>query len=1134
MSSKSSKHGKGKIPPGIFVLVLLLLVVGMFAFFHLPTQEIRKSEMVLKNQLNSPIQADLFLELMNSGKNILSQGISGAEKAAENFKQATELSPGDLDAHLNLANALLLLGRIDEVLSQTSEALKLNSNAAAAHYISGCAYVRKGQFEEAVQSLQIAKQIDHTINAVSYQLGRAHQGLGQWQLAASEFEEVVQFDPGHPSAYYNLSQTYLRLDRREDAEQMLEKHQEVVAKNPLSSDPSVTEKCIYTEAIAPFLLEQPEKVGIEVKFVDATQSMLGANASAYSGPVGLLDVGHDDQLDLLLREKDQGFKLLMQQQGIFTSQGFPVPELPGATYHQCLIGDLQHQGSMRSGQQEDAILISDQGTQVFQISPNGMMSDSSLFARLAPLRAHQGRLTDFDITGKLDLIALNSTNRSLLFYRNEGTFSFRPEATQTNLPPGLSGVIDFLFEDWDGDDLPDLFVALESQPARLYLKQRGAPMKLAAACADWPQADAFAVGDLNNDLRMDVAFLTADDIRIHTQGAEAPVVLPLNGLHPSSLEMMDYDNDGWLDLLAFGGDAFRVWRNRGLEGFADVSESLGLNQLQMGDVQQIHKGDLDGDCDSDWILTLADQSIRILRNEGGNANTLMKVRMEGSRSNPSGIGVKLEVTTGGLRLMRTLHQLPFEIGLGKRTKADSIDPHWSDTITQVDYEIESCSSLVVFELEMPTGSCPYLYGWDGEQFRFITDLLGAAPLGLPLAEGVYIPADTEEIVWIGNESLFPPKDGHHVLQITEELREVLYLDEAKMMLVDHPVGTEVHSTSKLVPRPPFPEHKLRTFGHALPVASAERSDGKDVTAALRHIDSKMLSPVALQAPQLRGLAEPYSVELDFGHVDGEQPWALVMTGWLHFGGGMANMGASHHPELGFPFPTLEIRDANGAWQPVDITVGAPAGKTKTIIADLAGKLPTGKLHLKLSMAFEIHWDRIQLMQAVGEDNTQIHVVQPSHTDLHWRGFSPYEDLPWTQPLTPDYEQVHFSPNWLITPSGWCTRYGEVDDLIAKRDDALLLMNGGDELTLKFDSAQMPPRKSSMQREFFLMTSGWDKDADFHVAKGWTVGPLPWHGMNDQDYGNEPRPEQLNDEWIQSYNTRWIGEMTLRKNRRGKE
>ena len=59
-------------------------------------------------------------------------------------------------------------------------------------------------------------------------------------------------------------------------------------------------------------------------------------------------------------------------------------------------------------------------------------------------------------------------------------------------------------------------------------------------------------------------------------------------------------------------------------------------------------------------------------------------------------------------MMRTLDEIPLEIGLGKRKKVDSIDPHWTDTITQVDYEIEDCSSLVMFELEMPTGSCPYL------------------------------------------------------------------------------------------------------------------------------------------------------------------------------------------------------------------------------------------------------------------------------------------------------------------------------------------------------------------------------------------------------------------------------------------
>ena len=1130
MTSQSGNHGGGKIPPGVFVLLLLLLVAGMFAMFHVPTQEIRKQQQAASNQSDGMDVSDQFMELMNSGKNMLNQGLSGAEKAAESFKRATELNPGDLDAKLNLANALLLMGRAEEVLQQTSEALKLNPNSAAAHYITGCAHVRMGQFEQAVQSLQIAKQIDHTINAVSYQLGRAHQGLGQWQPAASEFEEVIQFDPEHPSAYYNLSQTYLRMDRRADAENMLEKHQEVVAKNPLSADPSVTEKCIYTEAIAPFQLEQPELEGIAVKFVDVTSEMLGENADSYQGPIGLLDVGHDDQLDILVRQKEQGFKLLTQQAGQFHSQGFPVPALPDAKYFQCLIGDLQHQGSMRTGQQEDVILLSDQGTQVFQVSPNGMMSDSSMFSRLAPLHALKAHLTDFDITGKLDLMALNSTNRSLLFHRNQGTFSFTLETSNTNLPSGLTGVVDFMFDDWDGDDLPDLFVALESEPARLYLKKRGAAMELAEVSADWPQASSLVVGDLNNDLRMDVVFLTETGAQVRLQGAETSSDLKFNGSQPKSLELLDYDNDGWLDLVALGGDQMQVWRNRGLEGFIDVSTALGLNEVQLGPVQSLHRGDLDGDCDTDWVLTLADQSIRILKNEGGSANTMMKVRMEGSRSNPSGIGVKLEVTTGGLRMMRSLHQLPFEIGLGKRRKVDSIDPHWTDTITQVDYEIESCSSLVIFELEMPTGSCPYLYAWDGESFRFVTDLLGAAPLGLPVAEGVYIPADTEEIVWVGNDALFPSKDGQHVLQITEELREVLYLDEAKLMVVDHPAGTEVHSTSKLLPKPPFPEHQLQTFGDARSVRSARRNDGKDVTDALKQIDQDMASPVELQVPQLRGLAEPYSIEMDFGHVNGEDPWALVLTGWLHFGGGMANMGASHHPDLGFPFPTLEIKKADGDWHPLDVNVGAPAGKTKTIVVDLAGQLHTGPLQLKLSMAFEIHWDRIQLMQAVGESDTQVYTMSPSSTDLHWRGFSPFMDLPWTQPLTPDYDRVSFAPNWLVTPSGWCTRYGEVDELLSVRDDQLVLMNGGDELTLNFASEQMPPRKPEFERDFFLMTSGWDKDADFHVAKGWTVGPLPWHGMNDQAYGIEHRPDHLDGEWMKIYNTRWVGEMTLRKKR----
>src|SRR5438132_14082635 len=99
--------------------------------------------------------------------------------------------------------------------------------------------------------------------------------------------------------------------------------------------------------------------------------------------------------------------------------------------------------------------------------------------------------------------------------------------------------------------------------------------------------------------------------------------------------------------------------------------------------------------------------------------------------------------------------------------------------------------------------------------------MGAAPLGLPLAEGRYIEADPEEFVWIGNEQTFPARDGQYQLQITEELREVLYLDEAKLVVVDHEPGTEVHPTDKLLPGGPFPRGGIMTVHHEHPLQKAE-------------------------------------------------------------------------------------------------------------------------------------------------------------------------------------------------------------------------------------------------------------------------------------------------------------------------
>src|SRR5690606_29837282 len=137
-------------------------------------------------------------------------------------------------------------------------------------------------------------------------------------------------------------------------------------------------------------------------------------------------------------------------------------------------------------------------------------------------------------------------------------------------------------------------------------------------------------------------------------------------------------------------------------------------------------------------------------------------------------------------------------------------------------------------------------------------------------------------------------------------------------------------------------------------------------------------------------------------------------------------------------------------------------------------------------------DRIALLEKKPDPQTRIAFIPPAEADLHFRGFSALRDLPADWPLTPDYNTVSPNFHWTIIPGGWCTRYGEVSELIAARDEALATINAGDELTLKFATASLPPRPSGTVRQFFLYADGWDKDSDFHVASGVRVEPLPFH------------------------------------------
>ncbi|MSU35426.1 MAG: tetratricopeptide repeat protein [Pedosphaera sp.] len=1102
-SRTGSSHNGGLLAVGIFLFIGLIALAAWWF-----------------NRRTGGDEAE-FARFMASGKTFYET--RDANKSIEAFQHALALNPANPDVHLNLANAFLLGNQPIQSLVHSTEVLRFEPGSAAAHYLAGCAQLRQNYYSNAVQSLQEAKNADHTVNAVSYQLGRAQAGLGQFKAAAEQFAEVTEFDTNHPSAWYQLSQMQLRLGQRNDATRSLVEHQRIAAGKAQAADnPSIYEQCAHTDIRANFSLEQPDADGVPVTFSDGTGTAFGTRAGTLQGPIGVVDVNRRGWNDLVLQEGPGLTRLWWNSNGVFIPFGQTIRTTNSVAFTACLVGDLNTEAS--GGRQEDVLLLGSGGLQVLRLSTNGTLTDATRFAGMLGIPARAGALADLDFTGKLGAL-LVSPEGAVRTYRSLGNMAFRESTATSGIPVSITGVTQILTEDWNNDDLPDVILTRATEPPALLLNQRGGTgLIVPPQPAEWPISRAVAVADLNNDLRADLICLTSDSLTVFLGGIKDARRIPAKRNQLSQIRLIDYDNDGWLDILAWGTEGLRMWRNRGRLGFHEMTQALGLHNIQ-GKILHVAAADFDLDGDTDLVIELSGQGLRFLRNEGGNANHQLKIRLLGNRSNPSGIGVKLELAGGLWRALRSVQQLPTEIGTGKHAKLDAVTVRWFDTQqASADVDVDNKLAVNFFELVAPTGSCPYLYAWDGARFRFVTDILGAAPVGLPVAEGHYIEADPEEYVWIGNELSFIPRNGRYTVQLTEELREILYLDTAQLIAVDHPPDTEIHSTSKLLPGKPFLPHQLMAIRNRIPLRQAVDLSGRDVTDRLQAADSMRVSPETLRAPQLRGLAEPHGVILDFGPLDSDRPLCLALTGWLRFGGGMANIAASHNPELPFPFPVLEVETADGHWQPVAATIGAPAGKTKTILVDLTGKLPAHARRLRLQESFEIHWDRIALFAPAGAA-ANVHRLGPDRSDLHWRGYSEFADLPGSEPLTPLYDRTKSNPPWRITPQGWATHYGAVDELLSERDEGLAVIAGGDELTLEFDAARLPEKPSGMVREFFLWTVGWDKDADFHVAEGSRIEPLPWSSMDSQRHGREARPAFRSDTLHSRYNTRWVGPMT---------
>ncbi|HXO19210.1 MAG TPA: ASPIC/UnbV domain-containing protein, partial [Thermoanaerobaculia bacterium] len=523
------------------------------------------------------------------------------------------------------------------------------------------------------------------------------------------------------------------------------------------------------------------------------------------------------------------------------------------------------------------------------------------------------------------------------------------------------------------------------------------------------------------------------------------------------------------------------------------------------DAAAVVAADFDGDGRTDLAAVGADGVLRLFHNATETAQHWLGVGLAGVKNLKLAPGAEVEVKAGASYQKLLYAGTPLVFGLGAYTTADTVRITWPNGLIQNEPRQTAGQARVYKEAQRLSGSCPMIFTWDGERYRFITDVLGVAPLGASSGDGEYFPVDHDEYVQIPGEALaaLPEVNGRFSIHVTEELREVSYLDQIRLLALDHPREVEIFTNDKFK-GPPFPEYRLFGVRRRIYPRSARDGDGRDVLPRLLAKDATY--PDGFRR-DYAGVAEIHTLDLDFGADSSGRPVAadgravLILSGWVDWADGSTFLGTAQRTvgNPGLLMPQLQVKDAAGRWKTVIEDMGIPSGKPKTIAVDLTGKFLSASREVRIVTNLCVYWDEIFLSEETAAPAVRTTVLDPAAADLHFRGFStPVIHPQRKQPEEFDYSHLQPLSMWNPTP-GLYTRYGDVTELLTDLDDRLLIMGSGDEVRLSFAASRLPPLPAGWRRDFLLLVDGWAKDADANTAFGETVEPLPFHGMSRYPY-----------------------------------
>jgi enediyne biosynthesis protein E4 len=312
-------------------------------------------------------------------------------------------------------------------------------------------------------------------------------------------------------------------------------------------------------------------------------------------------------------------------------------------------------------------------------------------------------------------------------YRNLGGGRFGDVSGPAGVGDATSKSLGVAVLDVNNDGWPDLFVANDTQPNKLYINQkngtfseegvsagvafgedgiaRGA-MGVDAADYDRSGRAHLAVGNFSNQMlglyRNEGNGLFVDEAPRSSVGRASLLTLAFG------VFFLDYDLDGWLDLFAANGhideEIGRVqpkvsyaqpphlFRNTGNGRFQEVTAQLGGGLARATVARGAAYGDFDNDGDLDILLTANHGPARLLRNDARPANhNWISVRLRGVRSNRNGIGAVVRLESPSGRQWRMVHSgssylsqsdLAVTFGLGRDARVTALEIEWPSGVKQ--------------------------------------------------------------------------------------------------------------------------------------------------------------------------------------------------------------------------------------------------------------------------------------------------------------------------------------------------------------------------------------------------------------------------------------------------------------------